>query len=431
MSALQTARLYPAWHPEFKKGIDKAHLSLQDVLRSRQNLVIGIVGEELAFEKEIFFDLSKILKPMVLYLKERGIERIEFLSALTHEELSKFISFLVTPKEEIKLEPQKALSLSGVRNIIVAKIKAADSDAAGKPLSYLSNYEESLEKISTSLENVLNEEDLDYLSLRFDVTNFMDNLMNKYQEFLNLATMKRYDLKTFSHILNVSILSMYFASKIGFNKEQVVNIGTAALFHDIGKLYISRRLLKKPYKLTEDEYSQIKSHVIIGAQILLRYIDTLGILPVVVCFEHHLRYDLKGYPKVSFYRKPNIVSLIVSICDVYDALSGRRNYKSDYPWAMIYELMIQEKGRAFDPELIEKFFKIMGVWPIGTIVALKDGKIAVVREENEDDIFSPKVEVIAPADRRETIDLKSGDEQNRIERSLNPFNEGKEYLGLV
>ena len=431
MSALQTARLYPDWHPEFKKGIDKAYLSLQDVLRSKQNLVIGIVGEELAFEKEIFFDLSKVLKPMILYLKDRGIERIEFLSALTHEELSKFINFLVNPKEEIKLEPQKALALMGVRNIIVAKIKAAASDAAGEPLSFLSNYEASLEKISGSLENVLNDEDLDYLSLRFDVTNFMDNLMNRYQEFLNFATMKRYDLKTFSHILNVSILSMYFASKIGFNKEQVVNIGTAALFHDIGKLYISRRLLQKPYKLTEVEFSQIKSHVIIGAQILLRYVDTLGILPVVVCFEHHLRYDLKGYPKVSFYRKPNIVSLIVSICDVYDALSQRRNYKSDYPWAMIYELMMQEKGRAFEPQLIDKFFKIMGVWPIGTIVALKDARIAVVREENDDDIFSPKIEVIAPADRKETIDLKAADEKSKIERSLNPFNEGKDYLELI
>lgn len=431
MSALQIARLYPAWHPEFKKGIDKAYLSLQDVLKTRPSLVVGIVGQELAFEKEIFFDLSKTLKPMIIYLKDRGIERIEFLSGLTHEELSKFISLLVAPKEEIKAEPQKALSLSGVRNIIVAKITTGISVASGKPSGYLRNYEESLEKISSSLENVLNEEDIDYLSLRFDVTNFMDNLMNRYQEFLNFATMKRYDLKTFSHILNVSILSMYFASKIGFNKEQVVNIGTAALFHDIGKLYISRGLLKKPYKLTEGEYSQIKSHVIIGAEILLKYVETLGILPVVVCFEHHLRYDLKGYPKVSFYRKLNIASLIVSICDVYDALSQRRNYKSDYPPPMIYELMVQEKGRAFQPQLIDKFFRIMGVWPIGTIVALKDERIAVVREENEEDIFSPKVEVIAPAERREIIDLKAADEQGKIQRALNPFNEGKEYLGLI
>ena len=152
---------------------------------------------------------------------------------------------------------------------------------------------------------------------------------------------------------------------------------------------------------------------------------------MIICFEHHLKYDLTGYPKVAFGRKPHVASLIVQICDVYDALSQRRGYKSDYPPKMIYEIMIKEKGGTFEPRLLDKFFKIIGVWPVGTIVALNDGRIAVVREENEEDIFSPKVVVIVPLDKKEKIDLKAAGARLKIERSLNPLNEGKDYLPLI
>ena len=97
ISTLQIAKLYPDWHPQFKKAIDKAYLSLKDALSEREELVIGIIGEELAFEKEIFFGLSKMTKPMILYLKGRGIERIAFSRGLEKEELNKLIALLLTP----------------------------------------------------------------------------------------------------------------------------------------------------------------------------------------------------------------------------------------------------------------------------------------------------------------------------------------------
>jgi putative nucleotidyltransferase with HDIG domain len=259
----------------------------------------------------------------------------------------------------------------------------------------------------------------------------MDNLLGRHQDFLNFSMVKRYDVRTFSHLLNVSILSMYFCKSIGFSAEAVREVGVAALFHDIGKLYISRKIIRKPDKLTDDEFDKIRNHVILGAEILLKYVDGLGPLPLVVCFEHHMRHDLSGYPKIRFYKTLHIASQIVSICDVYDALSSRRSYKSDYPPTMIYDIMQRDKGRGFHPELLDKFFRIAGVWPRGTIVALSDSRIAVVKEENEDDIFSPKVKIVSGADEDKVIDLKDAKGVLKIERYLNPFSEGKEYLGKV
>jgi HD-GYP domain-containing protein (c-di-GMP phosphodiesterase class II) len=230
---------------------------------------------------------------------------------------------------------------------------------------------------------------------------------------------------------------MYFSSKLGFAKEDSLDIGIAGLFHDIGKIYISRKIINKPDKLGTEEFERMKSHAILGAEILLGYADHLGILPVVVCFEHHLKFDMKGYPKSPFVQKPHIATMIVSICDVYDALAQRRGYKIDYSPDFIYNVMTRERGEAFDPELVDKFFKIMGVWPIGSIVALSDNRIAVVTDEHEDDIFSPTVKVIASApgqqeqDQGEAIDLSKAKDTLKIDHYLNPWKEGKEYLRLV
>tara|TARA_B100000315_G_C14511111_1_gene557005 strand:- start:533 stop:1372 length:840 start_codon:yes stop_codon:yes gene_type:complete len=277
--------------------------------------------------------------------------------------------------------------------------------------------------------NLVEDDAVDSFSLKFVSGNIMENLLGNYQMFSELIKTKSHDTLTFVHVLNVSILAIYFAHKLGFAKEDCLDIGIAALFHDIGKIYISRKIIQKPGKLDEAEFDAIKSHTVLGAEILLKHIDTLTILPVVVAFEHHLKYDLSGYPEVAFPRKLHIASLIVSICDEYDALTQRRSYKRDYPSELIYKIMTSEKGTKFEPQLLDKFFKFMGVWSQGTIVELEDKRIAIVREINEDDIFSPRIEVISNTT-REFINLKET-KSIKIKRSLNPLNEGKQYLGFL
>lgn len=433
LSAIQTGKIYSPEHPKYHEFIEQAHNSLQEVLKEKKELVIGIVEDELAWEDEIFFDLSQKLKSLVLYLQERGIERIYFNQSLNKNELEKFITFLITPKADLPEDPHEYLSAQGVKNIRAGKIRTLASDQKKKSrfsVERIKQYENSLKTVSQSFDKLLNEEDIDYLDLRFNILNVMENFMGRHQELLNLISIKKKDLVTFVHLLNVSILSMYISSKLGFSKDDVLDLGIAALFHDIGKISISLRILKKKSKLVEDEFLKIQDHSILGTKILTRYIDMLGILPIVVSFEHHMRYDLKGYPKVHFPHTPHLASYIVSLCDVYDALAQRRTYKKDYPPNEIYNIMMKEKGKLFDPKLLVKFFKITGVWPIGTIVSLSNRSIAFVREANERDIFRPVVEVISPKNRKGTIDLLKNKDIS-IKKSLNPFTEGKKYLDML
>jgi HD-GYP domain-containing protein (c-di-GMP phosphodiesterase class II) len=429
-TCLQSLRVYGPTHPMFTKSLDKAFESLSAVLANRQEMVIGIVGEELAFEKEILFDLAKFLGPSILYLKERNIERFAFYSGLKKEELGKFVIFVSGPKDNYKGDLQEAFSRTGAEHISIGKLKVQVPRQAVSGLSETELYNASTDMVDRALNGVLNSEKIDHQGLKFSLGSIMENLSSQRDEMLKLATLKRYDAQTYTHMLNVSIFAMYFSSRLGFEKNDILNIGVAGMYHDIGKLSISRKILQKPDQLTDQEFGLVKSHTLLGAEIMLKYVNTLGILPVVVAFEHHLKYDSSGYPRLPFLRKQHVASLIVAICDVYDALSQRRGYKQDYSPDVVYGIMNKDKGKAFDPELLDKFFRVMGLWPVGVVVELSDGSIALVKEQNESDIRRPKIEIVFPVEKKRQVNLVT-DSRLSIQRYLNPWKEGKEYLRLA
>lgn len=432
MSSWQTARIYGIKHRLFIESLDKAYDNLGTILDGKDELVVGILDKELASGGDIFFELSKKVIQSIVHFKRVGVERIVFHRGVSREEMIKFISFLIIPADEIKNSPQDYISSFGVKNIEIGKIKASPGDSYGQSESgknEFMRYRESLGRLSRFMNGLLNDDKIDNLNLEVIGNDIMDNLKDGYQFFTKLRQTKDYDMSTFIHLLNVSILAIYLAHKLGFSREDCLDIGVAGLFHDIGKLYISRNIIQKSGKLNQEEFDKIKSHTVLGAEVLLRHVDSLTELPVVVAFEHHVQYDFGGYPKLSFPHKLHVASSIITVCDVYDALTHRRSYKRDYPPEKIYEIMISDRGKKFDPQILDAFFEAMGVWPRRTIVRLQDGRIGVVRKENKDDIFSPVVEIVEGGP-RETVDLKTR-KDIRVERSLNPLSEGQKYLNFV
>jgi HD-GYP domain-containing protein (c-di-GMP phosphodiesterase class II) len=432
LNCLQTGKLFSESHPTFKEFVGRLYDVIQSILLVKRELILGIVSGELAWEDEIFLDLGKKLGTLVDFLKEERIERIIFQQGLKLEELNAFIAFLCRIKMMDKVDEEEYFALHEIANIRAGRIRSPVKieDPAEKAKEMMRKYNNSVEGVSNSLNVVIGQGDLDYLDLRFNVLNSMEDFMGKHQELISLISVKEKDPLTFIHLMNVCLLAMFFASKLEFGKDDVLDLGIAALYHDIGKLYISQSILQKKTALAEEEFIQITDHPLLGVKILNRYRETLGILPFVVALEHHLRYDLTGYPKVKYPRKPHTASLMVSICDVYDALALKRTYKKDYPPDKIYELMMQNKGKLFEPLLLDKFFQGIGFWPVGTIVSLSDQSVAVVREINEEDMFRPKVEVVAPENKKELINLAKLKTIQIIE-ALNPHGKGQEYVAFI
>jgi HD-GYP domain-containing protein (c-di-GMP phosphodiesterase class II) len=432
MNAIQAGKIYTGDHPKFREYLNRLYTIVQEILEDRKELILGIIGGEAAWEDEIFFHLRGKLGLLIDFLEKNGVERIIFQQGLRPEELREFIIFLTRVKRQQKISEQEYFNLHGIQNIRAGKLRTMvrGEGVAAEAEATRTRYEGSVRTVSHALNVVLENEEVDYLDLRFNILGIMEDFVGRHQELLNLVSVKRRDLVTFVHLLNVTLLAMFFGSKLQFAKDDVLDLGIAALYHDVGKLYISLKVIQKDSKLSDSEFLQVRDHPLLGARILEGYKDALGILPIVVCYEHHLRHDQTGYPKSRYARKPHPASMMVSICDVYDALALKRSYKKDYPPEKIHELMMLEKGKIFEPQLLDKFFQFIGVWPVGTLVEMSDRRIGVVRSQAESDVERPSVQVLAPENAGEIVDLEERREV-RILRSLNPQGEGARFLPLL
>ncbi|HZX10532.1 MAG TPA: HD domain-containing protein [Acidobacteriota bacterium] len=423
-SAVQAKKLYSKDHPKYLEIIEKAYQGIQNILKSKDEFIIGIIDEELAWESEILFDIARKTKSLLIYLKERDIEKINFNSSLEKWELEKFISFLSLPKQEDIEDIQDYLITNKIKNIRAGKIKALTDDKKTRD-GYLTEkeqlrrtYQNSIDLVKESTTKILNDEEIDYLELRFNILTLTESYAGNHHELINLVDLKKKDLITFIHMLNVSIISMFFSSQLGLPSDKVVEIGISALFHDIGKIAMKKN-------------TQMKELCLLGSKILLQHKRTLGILPTVVAFEHHLQYNKKSCLKVKYSLEPHLATKIISICDVYDTLFQKQTHKKHFPPEEIYKIMTKEKSNLFDSELIDRFFEMMGVWPLGTIVQMNDNRIGYVKKINKNEKFRPVIKIISPKNKSGILDLSKENQEIKILKSLDPFEEGKEYADLI
>ncbi len=427
-AASQIISLYPEGHPKLQESFTRAYKCLEEAILAYGELKIGIVEGELTSGKEIFFELSVHLKKFIENLTSKGIGMITFKSSVTQADFIKFLKIISKPYDGMGDDFCEYFNRQFIEGITINKIGVAEEST--QPSSAIAVHRGTLEVIARAVKDVLTSEVIDPSSAKRALNGILRQMLERKWSFLSLSYIQKHDLSTFVHSLNVGALSMFLFHKLGFKKESIFDVGMAGIFHDIGKLAISRAIIQKPSVLTEEEMEKMRSHTVLGAEILLQYVDSLGVLPVIVAFEHHLRYDLKGYPRLRYPQKPHFVSLAVSICDCYDALRSRRSYKRDYPSEMIYEIMLKERGGLFDPQIFDEFFRFVGVYPIGSILELDNGMIGVVRNQTGD-IFSPVVEILSPEENRaDIINLKER-KDIKVKCSLNPFTRGKPFLNML
>ena len=189
---------------------------------------------------------------------------------------------------------------------------------------------------------------------------------------LALTALKNYDNYTFTHMVNVSILTMGQARGVGIDGPLLREFGLAALMHDIGKVKTPNEILNKPDKLTEQEYDILKRHTVDGAQIL-RKTPEMPTLAPVVAFEHHLA------PTAPAIRAPqraqlNLGTTLCGIADVYDAMRSQRVYQPAFPTDRILAVLQRNDGKQFDQHLVRRFVQLVGIYPAGNLVRLYGGE---------------------------------------------------------
>jgi len=244
---------------------------------------------------------------------------------------------------------------------------------------------------------------------------------------LGMATIKNYDEYTFNHSVNVSIYSLIIGKRLGFSIKTLTELGMTALLHDIGKSKIPREILNKPSTFDEGEWGMMKRHPLWGVETLLNLKQLGEINPRIVIgiFDHHLKSDFSGYPKLFRKKEVSLFGQIIQIADSYDAMITPTIYrKVPFTPEQALAMMLKERSIHFDAILLKVFLSIVGIYPIGSLVLLNTRKLGIVYKTNPNPQYldRPKVLLVARDEkgeaRKELIDLTETDVRGNFKQSV-------------
>lgn len=255
--------------------------------------------------------------------------------------------------------------------------------------------------------------------------NAVNAVMQDESTLLGLANIKNYDEYTFNHSVNVAIYAIALGQRLGIPKSHLSHLGMAGLFHDVGKTKIPKEILNKTGKLSPREWSIMRSHPVVGAETVMRMKEwgELSTRMMSAAFEHHLKFDLSGYPKLTRKKKITLFGRIISLVDFYDALVRPRIYnRFPYVSERILGIMLERSGKDFDPALVKVFINMIGIFPLGTLVLLDTNEMGIVIQTHEDIelIDRPRVNLIYYSDgeyrKGEVVELRETDESTQLFR---------------
>lgn len=246
---------------------------------------------------------------------------------------------------------------------------------------------------------------IDFAPVQSQAEALLNELDARDEPLLSLARQDQYDAFTFGHSLRVAILAMNFARGLTHDRNLLIRIGTAALLHDVGKSLIPFEILHSTKTLTAEERAQMNRHAELGAQCLLDHDDS-DPLAIASAFGHHRAPDGTGYPKTTHCHETAMVTSIVKICDVYEALTAARPYKQPMSPIRAYRVMLA-MGDKLDRKLLRKFIELNGIYPVGQLVELSTGEVGVVRAQGKDRLRP----VVAIVDSETSPDLVDDDDQ--------------------
>lgn len=227
----------------------------------------------------------------------------------------------------------------------------------------------------------------------------LDNVLSNKNILLSLVDIKSMDNYTYAHCVNVAVISIIIGISLNLNKKNLTYLCIGALIHDIGKIFIPREILQKPGKLTPEEFKIMKNHPRLGYDFLNKFYSLSSHVRLIV-LQHHERFDGLGYPDSIKGNKISYLARIVSIADVYDALTSDRPYKRSLCPSDALEYIMSNAGTLFDYDIVNVFSRIIIPFPKGTIVCLSNGDIGIVEKTIPSYPLRPIVKIIKSKDNK-------------------------------
>ena len=394
-ASLRSAQLYSPGHPIIGRNLDSLSAAFQMLHGLQPAVTIGLVGDEVIVD-DMPMAKADTLGPFVRRLQQAGVERMTVDRGVTVDEITAFLAAITTIDAR---DGDAARTFPTLKHIRVGRV-TVDQRVEGSLTDMATIkrlYSDAVSVAGDIFDSAQTEGRPDATAARSMIDGLAQAVAQNRTALLALTTLKNYDNYTFTHMVNVSILTMGQARGLGIDGPLLREFGLAALMHDIGKVRTPLDILNKPDKLTDAEFVIMKRHVVDGAEILRMTPDVPALAPVVA-FEHHLRVDGSGYPDHVTRSALNIGTMLCSIADVYDAMRSQRHYQKAFPTDRILAVLKRNDGTQFDQHLVRRFVQLIGIYPPGNLVRLNTGEVAVVMNVYAPDPYRPHVRVLIDRD---------------------------------
>jgi HD-GYP domain-containing protein (c-di-GMP phosphodiesterase class II) len=427
---LKGATIYDQKNVNIDRLTHECVQAINGIIRSQGNFFLKIVRDNFFFNNTriiVKADKYPIFKAFWQEMRKRWIGEVEFLEEVKGEHLKDFVYLLLGLEENNEsnyLYVKKQLEYRNVQSIEVGKLESfkdeeiyVDSEDQKKRSKEV--YFKSISLVKEVVENINQQKALNIRKAKRLMQNAVNAILQDDSTLLSLANIKNYDEYTFNHSVNVAIYAIALGQRIGIPKKHLSHLGMAGLFHDMGKTRIPKEILNKTGKLSPEEWSVIRTHPVAGTELIMRMKEwgELSTRMIEGAFEHHLRYDLTGYPRLTRKRKISLFGRIITVADFYDALVRPRVYnRFPYVSEKILGIMLERSGKDFDPAIVKVFINMIGIFPLGTLVLLNTNEMGIVTQIQEDTelIDRPKVCLLYYGDgeyrKGKVVDLKERDD---------------------
>ncbi len=341
--ALSASQLYPREHPRLVQLTNRIVHAAASIPAGRSLEVFSIDGL-LVVNGEQWRDGDQVGTGLFGLMAACGVHRLTIDQTLGVDSVHRFLEWLLRLRGGSQDQVGPPVGLPGLRLSAIAEPGEAVGDIAALYAPLLQTWG-----------GLLDEGHYDANAIDYVVMALARTVERHAGALIPLATLRAHDDYTVMHITNVAMLALALAEAAGLPHTAVVDVGVAALLHDIGKLRVPSEVLNAPGRLTTEQAAVMKRHPDEGARLLLA-VPNVPELAVVVAYEHHVHYDGGGYPVVPPGWKINLASAITTVADVYDALRSDRPYRRGLDPDEVRDLMRKESGTMFAPALLDAFF---------------------------------------------------------------------------
>jgi putative nucleotidyltransferase with HDIG domain len=270
--------------------------------------------------------------------------------------------------------------------------------------------------------------------------NIVESILRNRDALISLCQIKGYDEYTYTHSVNVSVLTTAVAHSLGYNRDRLLETGVGGLLHDVGKMRVPESILNKPGKYADWEFNVMKKHPEYGMDILKDKRSVSDFSKALV-IQHHERFNGKGYPFHLKGDEIHEIGLIGAVADVYDALTSNRVYRAAWTPQKALAVIFQGCDVEYSREIVERFTKQMGIYPVGSFVRLFSGEMGVVTRVDHGRLLAPTLLILFDTEGKRLkrpieYDLSEKQKQKDVKRctvevSLNPRPYGVEVAEYI